>query len=79
MEGSGESAPDYGFPIQPYPEGYPGEGPPGPRGYPGPQGQPGPQGPKGERGKDGTAGATGIQGPPGHVFMIPVRYSIYVE
>lgn len=48
-------------------------GPPGPRGYTGPQGPPGEKGDKGDNGRDGLAGTPGIQGPPGHIFMIPVR------
>lgn len=35
-----------------------------------------PQGPKGDAGRDGIDGLTGIQGPPGHVFLIPVRIII---
>lgn len=48
-------------------------GPPGPRGYTGPPGPQGPKGEKGDPGRDGLSGTTGIQGPPGHIFMIPVR------
>lgn len=32
-----------------------------------------PNGPKGDPGRDGIDGFVGVQGPPGHVFLIPVR------
>jgi hypothetical protein len=51
-------------------------GGPGPRGYTGAQGPPGPKGEKGDAGRDGLGGTNGIQGPPGHIFMIPVRFFI---
>lgn len=47
----------------------------GPRGYPGPPGETGLQGPKGDKGRDGLRGTQGISGPPGHVFMIPVKFN----
>lgn len=48
-------------------------GPPGPRGYTGPPGRPGEKGDKGDKGRDGLNGTPGLQGPPGHIFMIPVK------
>lgn len=50
---------------------------PGPRGYPGAIGSIGDPGQKGEPGRDGLSGTIGVQGPPGHVFMIPVRAQCY--
>jgi len=35
-----------------------------------------PQGPKGDPGREGIDGYVGKQGPPGHVFLIPVRIVI---
>lgn len=48
----------------------------GPRGYPGPVGPIGDIGEKGEPGRDGIPGNPGVQGPPGHVFMIPVKQEL---